>query len=90
MLISFISLFMTTWANMKAPMDSKLNNFVFIFNEYFLLFTGDLVLLFSDFVIYPTSRYKFGYLYLALFYLSAFVNVGLMIYTLKQNIKKWY
>ena len=48
-LAAFLSLLMTTWALATLPMDSTTNNWLFLYNEFFVLFSCDLVLIFTEY-----------------------------------------
>ena len=76
-------------------MDSNHNNVIFIFNEYFMLFDCDFLLVFSDFTSSTdketalATRYKIGYFYIAILCVSVLFNIGLLIYIVIQDIKYW-
>ena len=71
-------------------MDTKANNFLYCFNEYFFLFSCDFVLVFSDFVPTAENRYILGYVYLSLFYTSAGVNLLVLANIFIGDIKQWW
>ena len=88
-LISQINMFMAAWALTYLPMDSRTANLLFCFNEFFLVFSCDMLLIFTDFVGSHISRYYLGYLYLSGFYLSIFFNLGCMVDSYVKRLKRW-
>ena len=70
-------------------MDSQINNAIFIFNEHFILFACDFVIIFSDYTPSITERHKLGYFYIAFILLSIAVNLVLIIYIVIIDIKNW-
>lgn len=73
-----VSLFMLCYFVVWKPMESKVYNFLAIFNEALLLVMFYLSLLFTDYVGDPELRYKFGAHFLNLMYANVAVN-GLFI-----------
>ena len=82
-----VSLLGTGWAIVARPMIDKENNFLMIMNEFVILVTSYLVLLFSDFVPQPEDQYQFGYMYITLFLFESAINVVIfLVITIKEII----
>ena len=78
-LITWLNLFMSAWALRNLPMDSDIGNLLLCFNEFFIVLSCDLLIIFTDFVPDYVNRYYLGYIYLSLFYASIAFNVACML-----------
>ena len=89
-LVSTISLCHSIWAVQTQPMDSTLNNAIFIFNEYFMLFACDFVLIFTGYTHTVYSQHAMGYVYIGLILLSIAVNVTFLVTIFVIDAKTWF
>ena len=85
---------MTTWGLATLPMDSATNNWLFLYNEFFVLFACDFVLVFTA---YTSERdlnkdieykYEIGYLYIGIQLASALINIVLLVIIIVLDLKK--
>ena len=89
-LVSTISLCHSIWAVKTQPMDSTISNAIFIFNEYFMMFSCDFVLIFTDYTSTVTSQHTMGYVYIGLILLSIAVNVTFLVTIFVIDTKTWF
>ena len=93
-LVSYLSLAMVVWAVNNLPMDSKLNNALFIFNEVFMLYSCDFLFIFSEYTSSINqeeaieNRYQFGWVYIWFILVSCLVNIIQLTVILTQDIRK--
>lgn len=71
------------------PMDSMPNNVMFCANDLFVLFSCDMILIFSEYVPSSVDRYYLGYLYLSIFAILFTTNVTMMILEFKKKFQEW-
>ena len=93
-LVSYLSLAMVVWAVNNLPMDSKVNNALFIFNEVFMLYSCDFLFVFSEYTSSINqeqaieNRYQFGWVYIWFILVSCLVNIIQLTVILTQDIRK--
>ena len=93
-LVSYLSLAMVVWAVNNLPMDSKLNNALFIFNEVFMLYSCDFLFIFSEYTSSVNqeeaieNRYRFGWVYIWFILVSCLVNIVQLTVILTQDIRR--
>ena len=93
-LVSYLSLAMVVWAVNNLPMDSKVNNALFIFNEIFMLYSCDFLFIFSEYTSSINqeqaieNRYQFGWVYIWFILVSCLVNIIQLTVILTQDIRK--
>ena len=93
-LVSYLSLAMVVWAVNNLPMDSKVNNALFIFNEAFMLYSCDFLFIFSEYTSSINqeqaieNRYQFGWVYIWFILVSCLVNIIQLTVILTQDIRK--
>ena len=93
-LVSYLSLAMVVWAVNNLPMDSKVNNALFIFNEVFMLYSCDFLFIFSEYTSSINqeqaieNRYQFGWVYIWFILVSCLVNIIQLTVILTQDIRK--
>ena len=93
-LVSYLSLAMVVWAVNNLPMDSKVNNGLFIFNEVFMLYSCDFLFVFSEYTSSINqeqaieNRYQFGWVYIWFILVSCLVNIIQLTVILTQDIRK--
>ena len=70
-------------------MDSALFNFLAIFNEFMLLFMGNMMYLLTDFVPLPETRYFIGEVILILLYFNVAVNLIMLGLEVASRFYAW-
>ena len=71
-------------------MDTPENNRLYSFNELAVLLSCDMILIFSDYVPSAVNRHNLGYMYLAIFYITASINLGVVVRKFFQKTKRWF
>ena len=79
--LGMLSFFIT-----QRPMVDFANNFVQIFNEVIILLLVISLVIFTDFIPDPVTRYDRGYTMLYIIGFSIFVNVAILIYSIVSKI----
>lgn len=71
------------------PYKDKLAGFMEKFNDYFVLFMSYFMYLFFDQTISQESKYKIGYVYIAIGGIVVIANVFVMFFTMFNTIVRW-
>eukprot|EP00347_Sterkiella_histriomuscorum_P003935 403362372 len=70
------------------PFENRLNNTMELVNEGLVLFTAEILILFTDFDPNPENRYMLGWVVLSVIFLVSFLNMSLFVYQAIQAIRK--
>ena len=71
-------------------MDTPENNQLYSFNELAVLLSCDLILIFSDYTPSAVDRHTLGYFYLMIFYMSASINLYVVVKRFYSKVKRWF
>eukprot|EP00347_Sterkiella_histriomuscorum_P019164 403342699 len=70
------------------PFETKTNNIMELINEGLVLFTAEILTLFTDYNPNPEDRYMIGWVVLSIIILVSIINMSLFFYQAFQTIRK--
>ena len=90
MAISTVSIIVQSW---YKPFDSQKSNRLELFTESVILGTLSCLMLFTDGETNPETRYKYGYIFIALMILYTAVHMSVLLHavivSVKRRVRRW-